>query len=72
MERPAAVALHPLAGYRNTTTFGTDPGRACVMLSRHRAHLSVVADPATATVLDHAEPTPAVEAHCRIWTALTT
>lgn len=72
MERPAAVALHPLAGYRNATTFGTDPGRACVMLSRHRAHLSVVADPATTTVLDHAEPTPAVEAHRRIWTALTT
>lgn len=70
MERPAAVALHPLAGYRDANTFGTDPGRACVMLSRHRAHLSVITDAATASVLDHAEGNPAVEAHRLLWEGL--
>lgn len=72
MERPAAVALHPLAGYRDANAFGTDPGRACVMLSRHRAHLTVVTDTATAAVLDHAEDTPAVETHRLLWASLTT
>ncbi|MEN3124022.1 AAA family ATPase [Janibacter sp. LM] len=63
MERPAAVALHPLAGYRDATTFGTDLGRACVMLSRHRAHLSLITDATTPHVLTHAEQTPAVLTH---------
>lgn len=70
MERPAAVALHPLAGYRDANAFGTDPGRACVMLSRHRAHLSVIADTATAAVLDAAEDNPAVAVHRSLWAAL--
>ena len=52
LERPAVVTLHPLAGYRDAAGgFGTDTGRACVMLSRHRAHLTVVLDAATAGVL---------------------
>lgn len=62
IERPAVVALHPLAGYRELSSFATDPGRLCVALSRHKAHLSIVLDPrsvdmceqgsAAATVLD--------------------
>lgn len=71
MERPAAVALHPLAGYRDANAFGTDPGRACVMLSRHRAHLTVITDPATASVLENADPSPAVETHRMLWAGLT-
>lgn len=71
MERPAAVVLHPLAGYRDAATFGTDPGRTCVMLSRHRAHLHVVADRETGAVLSNAEPTPATTAQRHIFDALT-
>lgn len=47
LERAAVVVLHPLAGYRAAGTgsaFGMDMGRACVMLSRHRAHLTVIID----------------------------
>jgi hypothetical protein len=52
LERPAVIALHPLAGYRELASgFGTDTGRACVMLSRHRAHLTVIADTITPQVL---------------------
>lgn len=50
-ERAVAVVLHPLAGYREVTPFGTDPGRTCVMLSRHRAHMTLVTDTATPEVL---------------------
>lgn len=71
MERPAAVALHPLAGYREATPFGTDLGRACVMISRHRAHLSLITDATTPNVLAHAEQTPAVTAHRGLLDALT-
>jgi hypothetical protein len=70
MERPAAVALHPLAGYRDPTTFGTDLGRACVMLSRHRAHLTVVTDAATPAVLNTPDPAPDVATHRALLTAL--
>lgn len=45
-EYSAVVALHPLAGYRNTgSDFATQPGRACVAFSRHRSHLTVIIDP---------------------------
>ena len=71
MERPAAVVLHPLAGYRDPTAFGTDLGRACVMLSRHRAHLTVVTDTATATVLRGPDPDPLTLAHRALLDALT-
>lgn len=72
MERPAAVVLHPLAGYRDPSTFATDPGRACVMLSRHRAHLHVVTDTATPAVLRAADPDPATTAHLALLDALFT
>jgi hypothetical protein len=52
LERPAVVAVHPLAGYRTAEPFALDRGRMCVTLSRHRAHLSVLADPATAALLN--------------------
>jgi hypothetical protein len=48
LERPAVVTLHPLAGYREPGGFSADPGRACVMLTRHRAHLTVITDPLAA------------------------
>lgn len=63
MERAAAVVLHPLAGYRDPTTFGTDLGRACVMLSRHRAHLHVITDTHTPAALHSASPEPTTAIH---------
>ena len=56
LERPISVVLHPLAGYRDLSAFTLDTGRACVMLSRHRAHLSVVTDTTTPAVLAATDP----------------
>lgn len=71
LERPAVVALHPLAGYRDASAFTADTGRACVMLSRHRAHLSVILDPATATVLADTDPDiPGIGTHSALLDAL--
>jgi hypothetical protein len=54
LERDAVVVIHPLAGYRDTPAFGTDPGRLCVALSRHRAHATVVVDTYTDAVIRQA------------------
>jgi len=54
LEREAVVVIHPLAGYRETPTFATDPGRLCVA-SRHRAHATIVVDADTEAVLHHAQ-----------------
>lgn len=54
LEREAVVVLHPLAGYRSTPEFATDPGRLCVALSRHRAHATVLYDPNTRALLTKA------------------
>jgi len=71
LERHAVVVLHPLAGYRDAEGFGTDTGRACVMLSRHRTHLTVVLDATTLAVLDGAQPdTPGVATHRQVTAAL--
>lgn len=70
LERAAVIALHPLAGYRDPTDFGCDLGRACVMLSRHRAHLTVVTDPATAQTLDTAT-TPEAQLHANLLDTIT-
>jgi len=51
LEREAVVAVHPLAGYPQVEDFAADPGRLCVALSRHRAHLTVITDTHTPTVL---------------------
>lgn len=58
LERPAVVALHPMAGYRSAEPFALDAGRMCVTLSRHRAHLTILTDPATAPLLDAASDDP--------------
>jgi len=70
MERVAAVVLHPLAGYRDPNAFGTDLGRTCVMLSRHRAHLTVITDDATPDVLREAEQDTATTTHRALLDAL--
>lgn len=70
MERAAVVALHPLAGYPEVTEFAADTGRACVMLSRHRAHLRLVIDQQSRTALATVEPSKAVTSHQSLLTAL--
>lgn len=70
MERAAVVALHPLAGYPEVSDFATDLGRACVMLSRHRAHLTVITDTATDAALAAVEETPAIRQHRALLAAL--
>ncbi len=60
----------PLPGIRTANAFGTDLGRACVMLSRHRCHLSVVTDTATPAVLAGGDPDPATLTHRRLLAAL--
>ncbi|HVT78454.1 MAG TPA: AAA family ATPase [Acidimicrobiales bacterium] len=44
LERDVVVALDPLigAGTSELSDFAIDPGRACVLLSRHRSHLSFI------------------------------
>jgi hypothetical protein len=71
MERPAVICLHPLAGYRDPNAFGADLGRACVMFSRHRAHMTVVTDDTTPGLLRTTDPSPAVIAQRRLLAALT-
>jgi hypothetical protein len=51
LERHAVVVLHPLTGYRDLTAFTADTGRACVMLTRHRTHATVILDATTEQVL---------------------
>lgn len=70
LERAAVVALHPLAGYREASAFGTDLGRACVMLSRHRSHLALVVDAATREVLSGPDAAPSAAAHLGVLDAL--
>ena len=36
LQRPMMIVKHPLSGLRNASHFALDPGRLCVMLSRHR------------------------------------
>ena len=71
LERTAVVVLHPLAGYRDVGPFAADTGRACVMLSRHRAHASVITDTNSPAALAHADPaTPGVAVHTALLDAL--
>lgn len=58
LERTAVVALHPMAGYRSAEPFALDAGRMCVTLTRHRAHLTILTDPATAPLLAAANDDP--------------
>lgn len=50
-ERTAAVVIHPLCGQAEATEFNTNPGRACVALTRHRAHATVLTDTGSARLL---------------------
>jgi len=63
LERPAVVAVHPLAGKRVADEFSVKPGRLCVMLSRHRSHLSVLIDDQTDAVLSAGEGEAVEQAH---------
>jgi energy-coupling factor transporter ATP-binding protein EcfA2 len=73
LERHAVVVLHPLAGYRDLdSAFGADAGRACVMFSRHRAHLTVIADDLTPGVLARAAGHPAAALHAALFAGLLT
>lgn len=72
-ERPATVALHPLSGYRDSSAveFAADTGRACVMLSRHRAHLSLVHDDRIGDLLGECDSAAAgIAAHQAVAAAL--
>lgn len=71
MERAAAVVLHPLAGHRTAEPFSTDFGRACVMLSRHRAHLAVITDTASRVALAGPSDDPGVATHRTLLDRLT-
>lgn len=55
LERPAVVAVHPMAGKRVADDFSLKTGRLCVMLSRHRSHLSLLVDDQTAAVLQQSD-----------------
>ncbi|MEB3023358.1 AAA family ATPase [Mycolicibacter sp. MYC098] len=50
LERAAVVAVHPMVGKRTADPFSIDAARLCVMLSRHRCHLTVLVDAYTPTV----------------------
>jgi hypothetical protein len=63
LERRAVVAVHPLIGYRSAESFALDRGRMCVTLSRHRAHVTVFADVASAPMLHTAARTDPDAAH---------
>jgi len=71
LERSAVVVLHPLAGYRDISTFAADTGRTCVMLSRHRTHLTVILDATTPQVLATTDPgVTGVRAHVALTNTL--
>lgn len=42
LERKVMIAVHPLSGVTNPTTFELETGRLCVMASRHRCGLLLV------------------------------
>jgi hypothetical protein len=42
LERPVMIAKHPLSGLRRFDEFSLEPGRFCVMLSRHQLACIVV------------------------------
>lgn len=72
LERAAVVAVHPLAGKRIADEFSVKPGRACVMLSRHRSHLSLLVDDQTDAVLGAGEGEDVEQAHAVLTDMLAT
>ncbi|WP_331733734.1 AAA domain-containing protein [Embleya sp. NBC_00888] len=71
-ERPAIVALHPLIGHRGVGPFAMELGRACVLLSRHSAHLTLVTDHEAIKAVVAASPTgtPGAAEHLHLLQAL--
>ena len=69
LERPAVIALHPMVGYRTAEDTALDTGKACVMLSRHRTHLTVITDTASRPLLTHADD-PRASIHAALLDAL--
>lgn len=60
LEFEVVVAWHPLAGLPDVDAFHLDPGRLCVMLTRHRHACIVVGRASDADLLDGvAPPAPA-------------
>lgn len=51
LQREAVVAIHPLLGHDPSERFALDLGRLCVALSRHQAHVTVITDQTTPTLL---------------------
>jgi hypothetical protein len=83
LQRPLMVVKHPLSGLQRIDEFALEPGRACVMLSRHEIGCIVVTRDGIAEALDDyrhdsgARPTGAEdriwagrEAHWALWTEL--
>lgn len=54
LQREAVVAIHPLLGHHVDESFALDPGRLCVALSRHRAHVTVITDERSGDLLSEA------------------
>ncbi|MCA2992382.1 AAA family ATPase [Gemmatimonas sp.] len=56
LERPVMIAVHPLSGVVRPSGFDLDTGRLCVMASRHKAGLIVVARDHLSATLDEFIP----------------
>lgn len=82
LERPVMIAVHPLSGVVHPSGFDLDTGRLCVMGSRHKAGLIVVARDHLGTTLNEYIPSadqaigrPDItgrghERHLAFWSAL--
>jgi hypothetical protein len=83
LQRPLMVVKHPLSGLRRIDQFALEPGRACVMISRHQLGCVIVTRAGIAEALDDyqhdsgARPTGAEdaiwagrEAHWTLWREL--
>jgi hypothetical protein len=75
LQRPLMVVRHPLSGSRRLDAFSLDPGRACVMLSRHQGACIIVGRDSIGDALDaHLHncgdrPMQADDAEWRGWSA---
>ena len=75
LQRPVMVVKHPLSGLKKLDRFALDPGRCCVMLSRHQAGCIVVTRDGVEQILDahqhdcESTPMAAVDAEWNGWRA---
>ena len=70
LQRPLIVVKHPLSGLQRVDEFALEPGRACVMLSRHQIGCIVVTREGVAEALDdyrHDSGARATGVEDRIW-----